>query len=253
MATSTKGKRRAASRTPPSAGGKASLQVRMEYRDVSELIDYTNNPRDNSAAIESVANSIRTFGFLVPVVVDPAGVIVAGHTRVAAAKTLNMHEVPVVEVGHLSEDEIRAFRVIDNKVAELAKWDFDLLSGEISSLQGAGLTLTEFGFTREEIDCLADTVAADCLSTEGMEDLSARDTARRTERRAPATARFVCGEIVFFVQASDYRRWVDGIRTLHDYSDMAIVAEIKQRLGITEEAVEAAARTRRVVGRGAAV
>ena len=212
---------------------KTRTRVELEYRDINELRNYEFIPRDNGPAIESVANSIRTFGFIIPVVVDADNVLIAGHTRVAAAKTLGMDEVPVVQVDHLSEAEINAFRVIDNKVAELAKWDFDLLSGEISKLQGSGLTLTEFGWTREEIDCLTDVVADDCLNTENLVDMEARDRIRRTERRAPATARFVLGELVFFIPASDYREWVNGIRTLADYDEQAITAELKRRLGIT--------------------
>lgn len=211
-------------------------RVTLEYRDITDLRNYEFNPRDNAPAIESVANSIRTFGFLIPVVVDQNDVLVAGHTRVAAAMSLGMHEVPVVQASHLSEEEINAFRVIDNKVAELAKWDFDLLAGEISKLQGSGLMLTDFGWSREEIDCLTDVVSADCLSTDGLVDAAARERLRRTERRAPATARFVLGELVFFLQASDYREWVNGIRTLHDYDEQAIIADLKHRLGIVTRA-----------------
>lgn len=224
---------------------KIRARIQLEYRDISELKNYEFNPRDNGPAIESVANSIRTFGFLIPVVVDEDDVLVAGHTRVAAATTLGMMEVPVVKVSHLSEDEINAFRVIDNKVAELAKWDFDLLSGEISKLQGSGLTLTDFGWTREEIDCLSAVVQDDCLNVEGLVDLEAQERMRRMERRAPATARFVLGELVFFVSAADYRRWVDGIRVRYDYNEADIVAGLKQMLGITEETVNATNRISR--------
>lgn len=221
------------------------VRVNFEYREVSELRDYEFNPRDNEAAIQSVANSIRTFGFLIPVVIDTEGVLVAGHTRVAAAKLLGLNEVPTVQAGHLTEDQITAFRIIDNKVAELAKWDFDMLSGEISKLQGAGLALTDFGWQQEELDCLTDVVSSECLNVDGLVDVAGLDRIRRMERRAPATARFVCGEVVFFVSATDYRRWVDGIRGLHDYNEADIIADIKQRLGITEETVSAAARADR--------
>lgn len=212
---------------------RATPRIDLVYRDISEIHNYEFNPRDNSPAIASVANSIKTFGFLIPVVVDQQGVLIAGHTRVAAAMSLGMHEVPTVEVSHLSEDEINAFRIIDNKVAELAKWDFDLLAGEIGKLQGSGLTLTDFGYTREELDCLTDVVADDCLNTAGLVDAAAQDRIRRTERRAPATARFVLGEIVFFIPASEYREWVNGVRTLNDYNEQDITADIKRRLGIT--------------------
>ena len=224
---------------------KLNLRVQLEYRDITELKNYEFNPRDNGPAIESVANSIRTFGFLIPVVVDGDDILVAGHTRVAAATLLGMHEVPTIRAEHLSPDEINAFRVIDNKVAELAKWDFDLLAGEIGKLQGSGLTLTDFGWSREEIDCLSAVVQDDCLNVEGLVDLSAQERMRRMERRAPSTARFVLGELVFFVSATDYRRWVDSIRVRYDYNEQDIIAGIKQMLGVTEETVNATNRVSR--------
>lgn len=216
------------------ARNKCNTKVRLEYRDISDLRNYEYNPRDNAPAIESVANSIRTFGFLIPVVIDEDDVLVAGHTRVAAAITLGMQEVPTVKVTHLTESEVNAFRVIDNKVAELAKWDFDLLAGEIGKLQGSGLTLTDFGWSREELDCLTDVVADDCMNTEGLVDLSAQERIRRTERRAPATARFVLGELVFFIPQTEYRDWINGVRTVNDYNEQDITADIKRRLGITQ-------------------
>ncbi len=209
-------------------------RVRLDYVDINSLVPYQYNPRDNEGAVDSVAASISNFGFLIPVVVDSNNVLVAGHTRVEAAKKLGMAEVPAIHADHLTEDQINAFRLIDNKVAELAKWDFDLLSGEIAKLHDSGLTLTDFGWTREELDCLGQMVADDCLSTEGLVDMEAQERLRRAERRAPATARFVLGELVFFISATDYRNWVDGIRTLHDYNETEIIADLKHRLGITE-------------------
>jgi len=222
------------SRARGKAPAPTNVRINLAYVDVNSLVPYDYNPRDNAAAIDSVAASISNFGFLIPVVVDSDNVLVAGHTRVEAAKKLGMAEVPAIRADHLSEEQIAAFRLIDNKVAELAKWDFDLLSGEIAKLKDSGLTLTDFGWTREELDCLGQMVADDCLSTEGLVTLEAQERLRRTERRAPATARFVLGELVFFISATDYRTWVDGIRTLHDYNETEIVEDLKRRLGITE-------------------
>lgn len=214
--------------------GPPDVRINLEYLDINSLVPYSFNPRDNAAAVDSVAASIRNFGFIIPVIVDAENVLVAGHTRVEAAKKLGMPEVPVVRATHLTEEQINAFRLIDNKVAELAKWDFDLLSGEIAKLSDSGLTLTDFGWTREELDCLGQMVADDCLSTENLVDAEAQERLRRAERRAPATARFVLGELVFFIPATEYRTWVDGIRTLHDYEEAAIIRDLKARLGITE-------------------
>lgn len=218
----------------PSAPVNTAVKVQLAYTDIASLVPYAFNPRDNAAAVDSLANSIKNFGFLIPVVIDSDGVVVAGHTRIEAAKTLGMTEVPTITAGHLTEDQINAFRLIDNKVAELAKWDFDLLSGEINKLQDSGLMLTDFGWTREEIDCMGDLVQGDCLSADGLIDTQARDRIQRAERRAPATARMVLGEIVFFVPATVYRTWIDGLRTLHDYDEVAIAADIRNRLGIPQ-------------------
>lgn len=217
-----------AAQTPDNTGHR----MRLEYRDITDIRPYEFNPRDNAAAIESVKNSIKTFGFIIPVVVDSNNVLVAGHTRVEAAKLLGMSEVPSIQVDYLTEKEIQAFRVIDNKVAELAKWDFDLLSQELSSLQGSGLNLTDFGYTREELDCLTDVVADDCLNAAGIMDVAAREAARRRDRRAPAQARFVLGEFTFFVPASEATAWMSGLRSAFDFNEAEIAAEIKRRLGI---------------------
>lgn len=217
---------------PSSTATNVAVRVQLEYLDITELQPYEFNPRQNAEAVDSLANSIRSFGFLIPVVVDADNVVVAGHTRIEAAKKLGMLEVPSVRATHLTDEQVNAFRLIDNKVAELAKWDFDLLAGEIGKLKDSGLTLTDFGWTREELDCLSDMVSDDCLSTEGLVDAQASERIRRAERRAPATARIVIGEIVFFVPATDYRTWVDGLRVLHDYDEAAIVRDVRSRLGL---------------------
>lgn len=234
MATTTRPTRRARAAEPDTPTSNVNVKIQLEYRDIASLQPYDFNPRDNAAAIASLAKSISNFGFLIPVVIDKDGVVAAGHTRIEAAKTLGMTDVPSISADHLTEDQINAFRLIDNKVAELAKWDFDLLSGEMAKLKDSGLMLTDFGWTREELDCLSDMVSDDCLSTDGLIDAQAQERLRRTERRAPATARFVLGELVFFISATDYRNWVDGVRGLHDYDEVAIMVDIKHRLGITE-------------------
>lgn len=211
-----------------------NTRITMEYVDINSLQPYPFNPRDNADAVDSVASSIQSFGFLIPVVVDAHNVLVAGHTRVEAAKKLGLPEVPAIRAGHLTDDQIDAFRLIDNKVAELAKWDFDLLSGELSKLKDSGIHFTDFGWTREELDCLSQMVADDCLSAEGLVSLEEQARLRRAERRAPATARFVLGELVFFIPATSYRNWVDGIRVLHDYNEADIIVDLKRRLGIVE-------------------
>ena len=111
--------------------------------DVNDLTPYENNPRKNKDAVQYVKNSIEQFGFKVPIVVDKDGVIVAGHTRVLAAKELGMKQVPAVVADDLTEEQVRAFRLADNSTAEMSSWDFDKLEVEI--LKIGTLDVGDFG------------------------------------------------------------------------------------------------------------
>ena len=119
---------------------------------VDELRAYEKNPRRNDEAVEYVANSIREFGFKVPVIIDKNDVIVAGHTRVKAAIKLGMGEVPCIVADDLTPAQIKAFRLADNKVGELAMWDWDLLGDEMEELDELGIDMSDFGFLSIEDD-----------------------------------------------------------------------------------------------------
>lgn len=126
------------------------MKLTIVEKRIEELQPYERNPRKNDAAIEAVAASISEFGFKVPIVIDSAGVIVAGHTRLKAAKLLGLASVPCIIADDLTDDQIRAFRLADNKTAELADWDDDLLKEELEAL--ANIDMTPFGFELEEVD-----------------------------------------------------------------------------------------------------
>lgn len=113
-------------------------------KKVGELKAYENNPRKNDNAVEAVANSIREFGFKVPIVIDSNDVIVCGHTRLKAAIQLGMETVPCIVANDLSKEQIRAFRLADNKTNELAEWDFSALQMELSEI--LDIDMTDFGF-----------------------------------------------------------------------------------------------------------
>ena len=123
--------------------------MKYETRKTSELIPYEKNPRKNEAAIEPVAASIRDFGFKVPIVIDKNNVIVAGHTRLAAAQRLGIKEVPVIVADDLTPAQIKAYRLADNKTAEKADWDFDLLDEELAEID---FNMTEYGFEDTDFD-----------------------------------------------------------------------------------------------------
>ena len=116
----------------------------IEYKQLDELREYENNPRNNENAVAAVAASIKEFGFKVPIVIDAAGVIIAGHTRAKAAARLGLSSVPCIIADDLTEEQIRAFRLADNKTGELAGWDFEKLEAEMLLLQG--MDMTAFGF-----------------------------------------------------------------------------------------------------------
>ena len=123
----------------------------MQIHDISIslLREYDNNPRNNDGAVDAVAKSIREFGFKVPVVVDTDNVIVCGHTRVKAARELGMETVPCIIADDLTPEQIRAFRLADNKVGELAGWEIEKLGKELSEID---MDMSVFGFDAVEFE-----------------------------------------------------------------------------------------------------
>ena len=119
----------------------------MQIHDISIslLREYDNNPRNNDGAVDAVAESIKQFGFKVPIIVDNDYVIVAGHTRLKAARLLGLDKVPCIVADDLTPEQIKAFRLADNKTAELAGWDFAKLEEELAAL-AAEFDMTAFGF-----------------------------------------------------------------------------------------------------------
>lgn len=115
---------------------------------IDNLREYENNPRNNDSAVDAVAESIREFGFKVPIVIDGNNMIVCGHTRVKAAKKLGMETVPCIIANDLTPEQIKAFRLADNKTGELAGWDFAKLEEELAALNG--FDMSAFGFVQNE-------------------------------------------------------------------------------------------------------
>ena len=130
--------------------------MNVEMWPIERLKPYENNPRINDGAVDAVAASIREFGFKVPIVADADGVIVAGHTRYKAAQKLGLDTVPVVVAADLTPEQIKAFRIADNKTAEIATWDYDLLPIELADLQAADFDLELLGFDQDELAKLLD-------------------------------------------------------------------------------------------------
>ena len=130
--------------------------MQLTNKKISELKEYENNPRDNTAAVDAVANSIKEFGFKVPIIVDGNNIIIAGHTRFKAAISLGFEEVPCIVANDLTSEQVKAFRLADNKVGEIATWDLEKLKLELENIEGLDMSL--FGF---DMDTEADDVYED--------------------------------------------------------------------------------------------
>ncbi len=129
----------------------------IELRSIGDIRPYPNNPRTNDNAVDTVAASIREYGWRQPIVVDSDGVIICGHTRYKAAQKLGMDQVPVHVATDLSPEKIRAYRIADNQSADLADWNYDLLPIELKELGEGGYDLGLLGFDADELAKLLDT------------------------------------------------------------------------------------------------
>ena len=126
------------------------------YKGIDEIVPYENNPRNNGKAVKPVAESIKKFGFKVPVILDKNNVIIAGHTRVMAARLLDMEEVPCIMADDLTPEQVKAFRLADNKTAEIAEWDEEKLFEELKGI--TDFDMEKFGF---DLDALNESMAED--------------------------------------------------------------------------------------------
>ena len=131
--------------------------MKIEMRPIGEVKPYENNPRLNDAAVDAVAQSIQEFGFRQPIVVDEVGVIIVGHTRFRAAQKLGLEKVPVHVAKGLTPDQVRAYRIADNRTGEIADWNYDLLPIELSQLRDADFDLELIGFSGDELAEMLDS------------------------------------------------------------------------------------------------
>lgn len=125
----------------------ATPSLKIETWPIDRVINYARNSRMHSDdQVKSIAASITEFGFINPCLVDPDGVLIAGHGRVLAAKLLARKTVPVIKLGHLSEDQVKALRIADNQLPQLATWNVELLRAELMELSTAGYDMPLLGF-----------------------------------------------------------------------------------------------------------
>ena len=122
--------------------------MQVEMLGLDSIRPYEKNPRKNDGAVDQVAASIQDFGFKVPLIIDKDGVIVCGHTRYKAAKKLGLNEVPCLRADNLTDEQIRAYRIIDNKSQEVSGWDYEKLDAELERIMDA-VDMTQYGFSFE--------------------------------------------------------------------------------------------------------
>ena len=199
--------KQAAAKTDDRAAQRGARSVAQ--RAVSELIPYANNARTHSdAQVAQIASSIREFGFNNPVLVDGGNGIIAGHGRVLAAAKLGLHTVPVIELTHLSDAQKRAYILADNRLAENAGWDRELLALELGDLADLGLDLGEIGFDGAELDALLGHGASDPREEETPEP-PADPVSRSGDLWLLGSHRLLCGDAT---DGAAVARLLDGVR-----------------------------------------
>lgn len=127
-------------------------KLEIKYIPINDIKPYKNNPRLNEEAIPYVMKSIREFGFKNPIILDKNNVIVAGHTRLESAKRLGMKEAPVIYADDLTEEQVKAFRLVDNKVSEKSMWDYSKLDEELDSILDIDMSMFDFDINTDCVE-----------------------------------------------------------------------------------------------------
>ncbi|UDN56672.1 ParB N-terminal domain-containing protein [Clostridioides sp. ES-S-0010-02] len=137
------------------------------YLNLEDIKPYENNPRNNEYAVEKVVNSIKEFGFNNPITIDKNNIIVTGHTRYEASKILGLKQVPCMVLEDLTDEEIRAYRLADNKVGEFSDWEFDKLTKELAEIEN--IDMSNLGFNIHMFEDLG-VIDADFILDEELEE-----------------------------------------------------------------------------------
>ncbi|NCC03486.1 MAG: hypothetical protein EOM37_05485 [Proteobacteria bacterium] len=199
------------------------MAERIEFWPTSKLQPYEKNPRIHSdEQISQIAASFIRFGMVMPILVDSTAGVIAGHGRLEAAKLVGLKKVPVVVLDGLSEDEKNAYVIADNKLAENASWDKELLGEHVEVLLAKDFDMGVIGFSKDEIDQLLN---------EAEEDLSDGFDGDDTEKpQEESDTQCVIGSYRLPVSRDDYLRWHDSIREAVGFEKDAIKKEIRRRL-----------------------
>ena len=187
--------------------------MNIVYKRVDEIIPYEKNPRINDAAVDAVAQSIKEFGFRVPIVLDKNNVIITGHTRLRSAKSIGLTEVPCIIAENLTPEQVQAYRIADNKTGEIAEWNYDLLPIELRDLQEKDFDLSLLGFDTDELDRLLNGSSEENVVAEGETDADAVPDVPEEPVSQPGVIyqlgkhRLMCGDST---RAEDVARLMNG-------------------------------------------
>ena len=199
--------------------------MKIEHLNIDQLTPYARNSRTHSEAqVAQIAASIREFGFINPVLIAPDGTIVAGHGRVMGAKAAGLSQVPCIRLGHLTEQQRRAYVIADNRIAELAGWDESLLQGELAALELDGITGDLMGFSAADMDLIEsggfDERAQDANAAQTVSDeLSPDDDVDDNQQVKPTRSVY---PLVLSLNRSQYERW-QGLKRSHDADDVQML------------------------------
>ena len=178
--------------------------MQIQNVPITSVKPYEKNPRFNDDAVDAVAKSIKEFGWQQPIVVDREMVVICGHTRLKAAESLGLTDVPVIIADNLTPEQVKAYRIADNKTGEIAEWNYDLLPFEIKDLQDANFDLSLLGFDTDELDKL--------LNGDADKQVATGETEPDAVPEAPEVAVSVRGEVY---QLGEHRLMC-GDSTSHD-------------------------------------
>lgn len=137
---------------------KKDVELNIVYRNIKELKPYKKNAKKHpKEQVERIANSIKEFGFTQPVIIDKNNCVVAGHGRILGAKKAGLKQVPTICLEDLTEEQIKAYRLVDNKLNE-SEWDIELLNDELGELFDSDINMSDFSFKRTMIDELDEEI-----------------------------------------------------------------------------------------------
>jgi DNA modification methylase len=177
---------------------------------ISSVIPYARNPRRNDAAIAKVAASLQEFGWRQPIVVDEDMVVVAGHTRLEAARTLNMEEVPIHIAHGLTPEQIKAYRLADNRVGQEAEWDEELLRLELGELEGMDFALDLTGFDTDELaQFMAEPIEEGLTDPDEVPEVPEEPVTVLGDLWLLGNHRLVCGDST---SADDVEKVLNGVK-----------------------------------------